>query len=184
MAALNVHLNGIPVGAPDGREWANGDCAGAVAFFPEEVAFEQEGVKFRVLSDDEAGKILIFNFLVGNGDAHGKNFSVLYRGRTVRLAPAYDLMSTAIYPEVGKRMAMKIDGEYGFKWITRSKFLRLGKACGIGAKVIERELDRMVRVLPRQANALAARCNREHPSTCYDKIVAGILTRTAQIAVR
>lgn len=127
---------------------------------------------------------VIFNFLVGNGDAHGKNFSVLYRGRTARLAPAYDLMSTAIYPEVGKRMAMKIDGEYGFKWITRSKFLRMGKACGIGAKVIERELDRMTRAIFRQSNALAVRSNREYPSACYDRIVAGILTRTAQIAVR
>lgn len=93
-------------------------------------------------------------------------------------------MSTAIYPEVGKRMAMKIGGEYGFKWITRSKFLRMGKACGIGAKVIERELDRMTRAILRQSNALAVRSNREYPSACYDRIAAGILMRTAQIAAR
>ena len=39
---------------------------------------------------------LIFNFLVGNGDAHGKNFSVLYKDGVATLAPMYDVMSTAV----------------------------------------------------------------------------------------
>jgi serine/threonine-protein kinase HipA len=55
----------------------------------------------------------IFNLLIGNNDAHGKNFSLLYKmdGQT-RLAPLYDLVSTAAYPELSSRMAMKIGGEY------------------------------------------------------------------------
>lgn len=54
-----------------------------------------------------------FNLLIGNNDAHGKNFSLIYRtdGQT-RLAPLYDLVSTAAYPELSTRMAMKIGGEY------------------------------------------------------------------------
>jgi serine/threonine-protein kinase HipA len=55
---------------------------------------------------------VLFNFLIGNHDAHGKNFSLLYLpedGRVaVRLAPFYDLVSTAIYPELTPKMAMKI----------------------------------------------------------------------------
>lgn len=55
---------------------------------------------------------VLFNFLIGNHDAHGKNFSLLYTtvdGRfSVRLAPLYDLVSTAIYPELTPKMAMKI----------------------------------------------------------------------------
>lgn len=55
---------------------------------------------------------VLFNFLIGNHGAHGKNFSLLYRmgeGRlSVRLAPFYDLVSTAIYPELTPKMAMKI----------------------------------------------------------------------------
>jgi serine/threonine-protein kinase HipA len=59
----------------------------------------------------------IFNFLVGNNDAHGKNFSLLYMGwpghplRT-SLAPLYDLVCTGYYPQLSPRMAMKIGGEY------------------------------------------------------------------------
>lgn len=50
----------------------------------------------------------IFNVIVGNADAHGKNFSLLYRRQGPRLAPLYDLLSTAFYPEVSAMFAMKI----------------------------------------------------------------------------
>lgn len=52
---------------------------------------------------------VIFNLLIGNHDAHGKNFSLLYYpDRSIRLAPLYDLVSTVFYPELTDRMAMKI----------------------------------------------------------------------------
>ena len=58
-----------------------------------------------------------FNFLIGNNDAHGKNFSFLYEseaGRhTARLAPLYDLVSTRHYPGLSPNMAMKIGSRYG-----------------------------------------------------------------------
>ena len=55
---------------------------------------------------------IIFNYLIGNGDAHGKNFSLLYRGDRPELAPAYDLLSTTVYPKLSEKMAMKIGGKY------------------------------------------------------------------------
>lgn len=57
-------------------------------------------------------KRLIFNYLIGNSDAHGKNFSLLYKEKTPVLAPAYDLLSTAIYPNVAVKLAMKIGKTY------------------------------------------------------------------------
>lgn len=61
-----------------------------------------------------------FNFLIGNNDAHGKNFSFLYetpgasgtRQVRARLAPLYDLLSTTIYPKLSPKMAMKIGSKY------------------------------------------------------------------------
>ena len=44
--------------------------------------------------------IVIFNYLIGNNDAHGKNFSFLHEKGKPRLAPAYDLLSTVAYPEL------------------------------------------------------------------------------------
>lgn len=56
---------------------------------------------------------IIFNFLIGNSDAHGKNISLLLLPQGPILAPFYDLLSTRIYAHYGltNEMAMKIGGE-------------------------------------------------------------------------
>lgn len=50
----------------------------------------------------------IFNLVIGNADAHGKNFSFLLDGRGPRLAPLYDLLSTVHWPALNPRLAMRI----------------------------------------------------------------------------
>lgn len=50
----------------------------------------------------------IFNLIVGNADAHGKNFSLLYQAGAVTLSPFYDLLSTVVYAELSPKLAMKI----------------------------------------------------------------------------
>ena len=125
---------------------------------------------------------IIFNFLIGNGDAHGKNFSVLYRERKVALSPMYDVMSTAVYPDVSPRMAMKIDGEYAFRWMTRGKFLRQAERLGFAPRTMGKEIDRMVRKIVRQAPAVATTLSVRFPSACYDRIIDGVLARSRQLA--
>lgn len=39
------------------------------------------------------------NYMLGNGDAHGKNFALLFHDQGACLAPLYDLASTAVYDE-------------------------------------------------------------------------------------
>src|SRR6185369_10589162 len=69
---------------------------------------------------------VIFNYLAGNNDAHGKNFSLLYHGAgddfETRLAPLYDVVCTIYYPELSRDMAMKIGGEYSSEKITARHF--------------------------------------------------------------
>jgi serine/threonine-protein kinase HipA len=50
----------------------------------------------------------IFNLLIGNADAHGKNYGLLYGPQGAELAPLYDLLSTVAYPQVHGKLAMKI----------------------------------------------------------------------------
>ena len=54
----------------------------------------------------------LFNVLVGNCDAHGKNFSILYGPGGPSLAPFYDLLSTTAYPGLECRLSMKVGKEY------------------------------------------------------------------------
>lgn len=57
-------------------------------------------------------KLIIFNLIIGNNDAHGKNFSIVFaeNGESIstRFAPAYDVLSTEYYEDLTKVMAMKI----------------------------------------------------------------------------
>lgn len=50
----------------------------------------------------------VFNLAIGNADAHGKNFSFLLDERGPRLSPLYDLLSTAAWPELSARAAMRV----------------------------------------------------------------------------
>jgi serine/threonine-protein kinase HipA len=55
---------------------------------------------------------LLFNFLIANHDAHAKNYSLLLDGpRAIRLAPLYDLICTAVYPDTERKLAMRYGGE-------------------------------------------------------------------------
>src|SRR5690606_34214433 len=55
---------------------------------------------------------VVFNLLIGNVDAHAKNFALLLgHGGGVRLAPLYDLMCGTIYETVTRNMAMRIAGK-------------------------------------------------------------------------
>ena len=57
---------------------------------------------------------VVFNALIGNHDAHGKNFSLLYTPAGAVLTPLYDALCTAIYPTLSDKMAMKIGSKYKF----------------------------------------------------------------------
>ncbi len=84
---------------------------------------------------------IIFNFLIGNHDAHGKNFSLLYHitdsGYHVQLAPLYDLICTTAYPNLDKKMAMSIGGKFKSEEITPQHFDRMADEAGL-AKVLVR----------------------------------------------
>jgi serine/threonine-protein kinase HipA len=58
-------------------------------------------------------QVLVFNYFIGNNDAHSKNFSILHLGHEqYEMAPCYDLLCTRIYPELTAKMAMKIGSKY------------------------------------------------------------------------
>ena len=44
-------------------------------------------------------KLVVFNYIYANGDDNLKNFSIIKKGDTFQLAPAYDLMNTALHIE-------------------------------------------------------------------------------------
>lgn len=123
----------------------------------------------------------VFNFIVGNGDAHGKNFSILYRGGTPRLAPVYDLLCTTVYPSIAKKMAMKFDGKFEFRWITEGKIVRTFERAGIGEDVVRGIIDRQAAMVREKLPGLVTEAGETHPSPIYHDIVQGIHRRVRQL---
>lgn len=88
-------------------------------------------------------RVVILNFLLGNSDAHAKNFALLYDPLTeARLAPFYDLVSTAVY-DVEQAMAMSIGGEADPGSIDHDAWNRLAGTIGLSQVAFDRELADM-----------------------------------------
>jgi serine/threonine-protein kinase HipA len=95
---------------------------------------------------------VIFNYLAGNNDAHGKNFSLLYRGagaenQEIRLALLYDIVSTTYYPELSRNMAMKIGGEYSPEKVTPKNFDRLAEEAGLAKPIVKRRVPELADIV-------------------------------------
>ncbi|MFF1507342.1 type II toxin-antitoxin system HipA family toxin [Streptomyces sp. NPDC058326] len=76
----------------------------------------------------EAARRIAFSVAVGNGDAHLKNWSLIYRdGRTPALSPVYDLVSTVPYTprDELEDLGMKFGGSKDFARVKLSAFERL-----------------------------------------------------------
>ncbi len=83
-----------------------------------------------------------FNWLIGNTDAHIKNYSLLYSEdlSALRLAPAYDMVSTLIYDGASRSMSFNVGGEYSSDRITQANWERAAVDAGIGRAMV---LDRL-----------------------------------------
>jgi serine/threonine-protein kinase HipA len=75
---------------------------------------------------------LVFDILCGNDDSHLKNWSLIYRDRLHgRLAPAYDIVPTVLFPQYKQALALDFVGVTHFTDITRDRFRQLAKKLDI-----------------------------------------------------
>lgn len=99
---------------------------------------------------------VIFNALIGNHDAHAKNFSLLYRDGRPVLAPFYDLLSTAVYPSLTPKMAMKIGGKYRFGELYARHWDRFADQAGLAKAPTRKRVLAIAKSLPSIARKLQA----------------------------
>tara|TARA_R110002020_G_scaffold83397_1_gene206591 strand:- start:11499 stop:12752 length:1254 start_codon:yes stop_codon:yes gene_type:complete len=97
----------------------------------------------------------IFNLIIGNADAHGKNYSLLYDGSTT-LAPLYDLLSTVAYPELSPRLAMKIAKRAALEDIQALDWARFAEETGLTEPYIRRRVTTLCGLVLEQAGNVAA----------------------------
>jgi len=114
---------------------------------------------------------LVFNFIVGNADAHAKNFSILYRDGKASLAPVYDTLSTAVYPNLTPRMAMNIGGARDFNDVNAASFDAFAVKCDINPKFVRDRISRLSDGLTGAMDDVATELSDTgHPSPLYKDI--------------
>lgn len=87
---------------------------------------------------------IIMNYLIGNNDAHGKNFSFLYGNEGTRLAPLYDLVCTQAYPDLADEMAMKIGGERKPSRLSSKNWEKLFQDAGLTKTAASKRVKAMI----------------------------------------
>lgn len=87
--------------------------------------------------------IIVFHWLIGNTDGHIKNFSLVYDRylKAVRLAPAYDILSTIVYDTHSREMAFSIGGELEWNRIERNCFEAACTEIGLNRKIFMKRFD-------------------------------------------
>lgn len=121
---------------------------------------------FRILRSNSADPItdqlklwdiMVYDFLVGNTDNHIKNLSLIYSDdlRQIRLAPAYDIISTSIYPGSNREMAIGIGGERNLDLIKREHFADAASESGLNPRLALRRFDAMADGFERALNETA-----------------------------
>jgi serine/threonine-protein kinase HipA len=98
----------------------------------------------------------IFNVILGNADAHGKNFSLLYGGDTVTLAPLYDLLCTAAYPELSPNFAMRIAKRATLADFRPDTWEQFAREIGVGVPYARRRVRELAREMADKTPAVAA----------------------------
>lgn len=119
-------------------------------------SLEQVGKILRKYSDFQGDnlyrlyELTLFNFIIGNVDAHLKNITLIYensRGKRKVLSPAYDLLSTDLYiKNDNEESALAINGKKNK--LTENDFLMLAKSFGLSEKVHQTLIKRFINHLP------------------------------------
>jgi serine/threonine-protein kinase HipA len=131
--------------APDGRveRIHQEDLCQATGIPPSSKYQEDGGPSFQtlagILSATDPGSLptllraVVLNVLVGNGDAHGKNYSLLHESSgALRMAPLYDVMSTFYYRD--DRLAMYVDDVRRIDQVTTDRILSEASSWGMSRR--------------------------------------------------
>lgn len=126
--------------------------------------------------------MVLFNVLIGNTDAHGKNYSILYDEWSGRLSPLYDVVCGVVYPQViDTRLAMKVGGHYDADPILRRHWERFAEEIGFPAPALRTKLESITRRMQIHAPELERDLIARGQATGISRrIVDQVLRRTSE----
>lgn len=127
---------------------------------------------------------VIFNALIGNHDAHAKNFSLLYSGKTPVLAPCYDTLSTAVYPTLTPKMAMKIGSKYKFSEIQARHWDQFAESAGLARAQTKKRILALAQSLPPTARKIQSDPGRGFAGNAVVERITALIEQRCALTIR
>ena len=127
---------------------------------------------------------VIFNALIGNHDAHAKNFSLIYTRRGTVLAPLYDTLSTAVYANLTDKMAMKIGSKYKFTEVQKQHWEQFAQAAGLSLVQVKKRILTLASLLPSEAVSLRHELTTQDLNHDILSEIVGIIERRCQLTCK
>ncbi|VAW46916.1 Toxin HigB / Protein kinase domain of HipA [hydrothermal vent metagenome] len=101
---------------------------------------------------------ILFNLIVGNSDAHGKNISFYIGKNGISLAPFYDIVSVVFEhqenSDIDINLAMAIDDNFDINQIRVYDLISLAETIGFNFSLLKRRLERMLKTCTEQLERL------------------------------
>ena len=127
---------------------------------------------------------VIFNALIGNHDAHAKNFSLIYTRRGTVLAPLYDTLSTAVYANLTDKMAMKIGSKYKFTEVQKQHWEQFAQAAGLSPVQVKKRILTLASLLPSESVSLRHELTTQDLNHDILSEIVGIIERRCQLTCK
>jgi serine/threonine-protein kinase HipA len=126
----------------------------------------------------------VFNYLVGNADAHAKNISLIHGEDGVRLAPLYDIVCTGAYRELDTHLALSIGDELDPDSITSIHFADLADDFSLNVTAFERARRDLSEQVSTQALLLRDEAREEGwHDPCIERVLDVVASRVPRVAV-
>lgn len=90
---------------------------------------------------------VLFNLLIFNYDAHGKNVSFFVGSKGISLAPFYDLVNIKMYPEFEHEMAMALGEEFDGNAINAYQLADFANDCQLPRRLLTKRLKYLIKKL-------------------------------------
>lgn len=116
---------------------------------------------------------LAFNMAVDNCDAHARNYSVMptsLDGESWKLSPAYDVMTTTVWPGLTDKLAMPFSGAEHASEVTPDHYARLADYCGFDPDTARDEAIRISDLVRLNAHTAYMDLDPELQAKLLDKI--------------
>jgi serine/threonine-protein kinase HipA len=130
---------------------------------------------------------ILFNYLIGNTDAHAKNLSFLInrashtaqmlgRNASIRVAPFYDLVSGSVYDL--NNFAQHIGNEDDLRLVSARDWREFAKQTGVVPKLVKKLGEMLIKKMTNKLDQVAGRVSAETSDEIVGKIRGHIRAQT------